>query len=94
MKITAALLAAGLAGASFGACSQDPMTMPNDPTTAPSPEMLKLDKDGDGVVSRKEADAKLAKNWDQWDANKDGVIDAAEFAAKGMPSQPHSGMPH
>ena len=93
MKITTTMLAAVLAGTSSGAWAQAGAPA-EDPTTAPSPEMLKLDKDGDGVVSRKEADAKLAKSWDQWDANQDGVIDAAEFAAKGMPSQPHDGMKH
>ena len=94
MKTATTVLAALLASASLSTWAQDPMTMPNDPTTAPSAEMLKLDKDGDGVVSKKEADAKLTKNWDKWDSNQDGVIDAAEFAAKGMPSQPHTGMPH
>lgn len=92
MRATTTMLAAVLASASFGAWAQAGSPATEDPTTAPSPEMLKLDKDGDGVVSRKEADAKLGKSWDRWDANKDGVIDAAEFAAKGMPSQPQGGM--
>lgn len=94
MKMLATMLAAVFACASSGAWAQAGAPAAEDPTSAPSSEMLKLDKDGDGVVSKKEADAKLAKNWNQWDANKDGVIDAAEFAAKGMPSQPHSGMQH
>ena len=92
MKTPSIWLAAMLASASFSAWAQAPTTLPTDPTTSPSAEMLKLDKNGDGVVSKQEADAKLSKNWDKWDANKDGVIDAAEFAAKGMPSQPHDGL--
>ncbi len=56
---------------------------PNDPTTMPEPQMLKMDKDGDGKISRKEADASLQKNWDGIDANHDGMIDAAEYAARG-----------
>jgi hypothetical protein len=51
----------------------------------------KLDVDNDGAISKKEAagDAALAKTFDQSDENKDGKIDAAEFArsaAKGSPA--------
>jgi Ca2+-binding EF-hand superfamily protein len=43
-----------------------------------------LDKDGDGRISRAEADAKaprLAKNFDRLDTNKDGFISQDEMAA-------------
>lgn len=40
-----------------------------------------LDKDGDGRVSEEEAqaEAELADNWDQYDANDDGQLDAREL---------------
>lgn len=41
----------------------------------------KLDKDGDGAISKEEAQAesKLSKNWDQFDENGDGKIDPGEL---------------
>lgn len=46
--------------------------------------MKAVDKDGDGRISRAEADAKaprLSKNFDQIDANKDGYLGREEMAA-------------
>lgn len=39
----------------------------------------RLDKDGDGKISRSEAPERLSNNFDRIDTNKDGVIDAEEF---------------
>ena len=40
-----------------------------------------LDKDGDGQISKEEAQGKLKDNWQQADANADGNVDQAEFSA-------------
>jgi Ca2+-binding EF-hand superfamily protein len=40
-----------------------------------------LDKDGDGKVTKAEAEAGHKAKFEQIDANKDGVVDAAEIAA-------------
>lgn len=41
-----------------------------------------LDQDGDGTISKQEAqaDPKLAENFDSLDQNGDEVLDSAEFA--------------
>ncbi len=39
----------------------------------------KLDKDGDGAISRDEAPKKLKRRFDKLDTNSDGEIDQAEF---------------
>jgi hypothetical protein len=53
----------------------------------------KLDADGDGKVSKAEAQAnapRLAEHFDQLDANKDGAISAEEMkAAHGKRGRPH-----
>ena len=47
--------------------------------------MKAADKDGDGAISKAEADAAgmkgLSKNFDKLDANKDGAIDMTEMTA-------------
>ncbi len=45
-------------------------------------EYVKLDKDKDGTISKKEASSNksLTAKWDTLDANKDGKLDQAEFA--------------
>lgn len=42
----------------------------------------RLDKDGDGLVSRQEAqaEASVASNWNRLDKNRDGRLDARELA--------------
>ena len=77
----AALLLACISTASF---AQPPAVSPtNDPTSMPDPKMLRMDKDGDGKISKLEADASIKQNWDRWDVNGDGYIDTAEFSAGG-----------
>jgi len=46
-----------------------------------SDPFVKLDKDRDGYVSKDEADARMRKAWSKFDANGDGKVDSAEFAA-------------
>jgi hypothetical protein len=68
-----ALLAAGAA-----ACAAEPLP-PQDRPAA----FQKLDKDGDGFVSRAEAAAhpEVAANFDKADRDKDGRLSPAEFEA-------------
>jgi Ca2+-binding EF-hand superfamily protein len=42
--------------------------------------MTRLDKNGDGKISKDEAPERIKENFDRLDANKDGNIDAEEFA--------------
>jgi Ca2+-binding EF-hand superfamily protein len=42
--------------------------------------MRRIDKNGDGKISRDEAPERMKENFDRLDANKDGNIDAEEFA--------------
>lgn len=53
-----------------------------DKSTSASAEFGKLDKDGDGVLSRSEGkrNKDVAKSWNQLDVNKDGKLDAMEFS--------------
>lgn len=50
---------------------------------AEAPKFETLDQDGDGKISAQEAAGYngLAGAWEQVDANKDGVVDSAEFSA-------------
>ncbi len=91
-RLAACAAAVVLLGA--GASAQAQHAIAPDPTTAPDPRMMKLDRNGDGVIDKSEADAGLRKVFDQWDANGDGTIDAAEYAAGGLPSRPHGGTSH
>lgn len=45
-------------------------------------DFRKLDEDGNGKISREEAQAKttLTDNWDKYDENGDGALDSHEFA--------------
>jgi hypothetical protein len=63
------VVAAGMSGGSAG-------------TTA-TPSFNDLDKDGNGKVSRQEAEgsAELINQWSQADSNGDNTIDRAEFVA-------------
>lgn len=61
---------------------------PADPPAGAAPatagkRFAKLDSNGDGVISRTEAQAapKLAAKFDAVDSNKDGVLTREEFAA-------------
>ena len=42
--------------------------------------LSRLDKNGDGKISKEEAPGPMKENFDRLDANKDGNIDAEEFA--------------
>lgn len=54
-----------------------------------------LDQDGDGIISRDEAEATpgLAESFDALDANADGVLDESEVGVGGpdMEEEPESG---
>jgi len=56
-----------------------------------------LDQDGDGIISRDEADATpgLSESFDALDANGDGVLDESEVGVGGpdsdLPEEPESG---
>lgn len=54
-------------------------------TSAPGADMSKLDTNKDGSISKSEArrDKELSKAFGSLDANHDGKLDAAEFAAYG-----------
>jgi uncharacterized low-complexity protein len=73
--VAALTLAAGAHAQAPGAPSS------SDVTVAPT-AMAKLDKNADGKVSKAEAaaDKKVAAQFDMLDANKDGAIDAMEYA--------------
>lgn len=53
-----------------------------DTSTSASAEFGKLDKDGDGILSRSEGkrNKEVAKSWNKLDVNKDGKLDAMEFS--------------
>lgn len=53
------------------------------PTASPSADFSKLDANGDGSISKQEArkDKAVGKAFDSLDTNKDGKLDASEFAA-------------
>ena len=74
--LTAALLAAGAAHAA-GPMGGTPGAQHDDAAA-----FQKLDKDGDGVISRSEAERSpaLSAQFDKLDKNQDGVLDEAEFA--------------
>jgi Ca2+-binding EF-hand superfamily protein len=52
--------------------------------------LSRLDKNGDGKISKDEAPERMKENFDRLDANKDGNIDAEEFAkaAVGFAARP------
>lgn len=45
------------------------------------PDLMELDKDGDGKISRQEAPERMQGFFDMLDTNKDGFLDKAEIAA-------------
>lgn len=62
----------------------DPATSTTDMGTGTTSgdEFTKLDKDKDGMISKKEGkkNKELADRWNTLDANQDGKLDQAEFA--------------
>jgi hypothetical protein len=72
-------------------------TPPGDPMTgAGGPSFSELDKDGDGLISKKEAKAhpELSKRFSELDANGDGKLDMGEFAQfEVTPADPGLGDP-
>jgi Ca2+-binding EF-hand superfamily protein len=88
MKIHYTFAAALIALTSSAAFAQMPATtLKADPTTSPDPAMMKMDKDGDGKISKQEAQGAVRAHFDQWDVNHDGMIDTAEFSAAGINSK-------
>jgi Ca2+-binding EF-hand superfamily protein len=60
--------------------------------------LSRLDKNGDGKLSKDEAPERMKENFDRLDANKDGNIDAEEFAKSaagfgGRPGEAPAGAP-
>lgn len=53
-----------------------------DTTMGSSGMMTKMDLDGDGMLSKKEAakNKELSKSWNKYDANRDGKLDSMEFS--------------
>jgi len=45
------------------------------------PDLMELDKDGDGKISRQEAPERMQGFFEMLDTNKDGFLDKAEIAA-------------
>lgn len=43
--------------------------------------MRRLDKDQDGRISRAEGDARMQRDWDLWDFDKDGFLSLTEFTS-------------
>lgn len=70
------ILAAGLAMAQSGT--------PATPAAGKSPGHMKLDKDGDGAMSREEFLAGSADHFRQMDANGDGRLTLEEFQKRPM----------
>lgn len=68
------------------ASATDPArSAPATPDTSANPdsrEFFKLDADGDGTLSKKEAakNKSIQKQWSKLDANKDGKLDTLEFS--------------
>jgi mono/diheme cytochrome c family protein len=52
------------------------------PIVPPVPTAVQADADGDGALSREEAEARLEENFAAFDANKDGALDEREQQAK------------
>ena len=68
-----------------------PADTPTTPAAASASEFARLDKDKDGVISKKEAasDKAVRAQWAMLDGNKDGKLDQAEFARfEATPSEP------
>lgn len=90
LAVTALALFAGSALAATDPRANTPSTMspgsssataPVD-STASSGQFAKLDTDGDGIVSKKEAakNNDVKKQWSKLDTNKDGKLDTMEFS--------------
>lgn len=75
LAIAGLFLAAGVSAQSAPA--------PADSTSGKHQRAAKLDKDGDGAISREEANSKkrLAANFDALDVNKDGKVSKEELQA-------------
>ena len=84
LPVTAfALLLAGPADAQTPSTSSATPT-PGEQSALPLDTMNKermrtMDKDGDGLITKVEADSKMRKDWAIWDRNSDGRIDGNEF---------------
>ena len=54
------------------------------PTSSPEQKFKQADKDGNGLVSRKEASSMIIANaFAMYDTNRDGVVTEGEFVASG-----------
>jgi Ca2+-binding EF-hand superfamily protein len=86
MKLTALTAALGLAFAATASMAADTGTAPTDQTKAQAAaaRFKKIDVNGDGKISKAEAQAnapRLAEHFDEIDTNKDGFITPDEMKA-------------
>jgi Ca2+-binding EF-hand superfamily protein len=80
-SLLSSLLVAAVAGAfAATAAAQTSASQAGQTSPAQSGRHTKIDANGDGVIDRSEAAAhpKMAENFDRFDKNKDGRIDASE----------------
>ena len=77
-------MGSGLAAAQFTVGPGGPIASPGKAPTQASDKFAKLDTDGNGSISRKEASAAgrlFVGNFDTLDTNRDGMLSRAEFEA-------------
>jgi len=82
MKVQAFVLTATLALGTVSVQAQPPGPPPGKGPAAMGDRIKAADKNGDGLISREEAQASLPKvfeNFDKMDLNKDGYISKEEF---------------
>ncbi len=74
LAATAFAATAGASGMSKDSSSDAAMSKSGD-------QFSSLDTNGDGKISKEEAQGELKSNWSKADANSDGSIDQSEFSA-------------
>ncbi len=66
----------------FGSSSRDSRFSSNEPPAESAQRRIRdQDRNGDGKISRDEADSRLRPNFDLMDRNRDGMVDAEEYTA-------------
>lgn len=66
---------------SFTSRSGSPFSSNESPADAAQRRIREQDRNGDGKISRDEADSRLRPNFDLMDRNRDGMVDAEEYTA-------------